>query len=253
MNNSIRTFRQFIQESERSPGKHVIFLGGPPGGGKNTIAKPLRGMGFRVIDSDDAFEHLMRKHGLNMKMPQEEEAQRNVLRDRAKKVTQRKMREAINRGDPVVVNGTSRDPEEIHNTKRYLESLGYATHMVMVHVDNETSRQRNISRGQRGGRTVPEHIRNKIWNDVNDSRGHYKKMFGENYHELDNSIDHKTATDQQHQELNNNINSLVNHFEKTTLKENQEVTTTKKYKHYDPEEWHEATLKDEYYDIMGTF
>jgi hypothetical protein len=27
----------------------------------------------------------------------------------------------------------------------------------------------------------------------------------------------------------------------------------KTYKYYDPEEWHEATLKDEYYDILGTF
>ena len=44
-------------------------------------------MTAKTVNSDDAFEHLLKKAGLSMKMPESEQERRDVVRDRAKVVT----------------------------------------------------------------------------------------------------------------------------------------------------------------------
>ena len=63
----------------------------------------------------------------------------------------------------------------------------------MVNTADEVSKQRNIERGQRGGRTVPENIRTEKWQAVQDARPMFGKLFRDNYVEFDNSEDLRTA------------------------------------------------------------
>jgi hypothetical protein len=65
--------------------------------------------------------------------------------------------------------------------------------MIVVNTADEISKQRNIERGQRGGRTVPENIRKEKWDNVQAGRVEFAKMFGANYMEFDNSEDLRTA------------------------------------------------------------
>jgi hypothetical protein len=65
--------------------------------------------------------------------------------------------------------------------------------MVMVNTADEVSKQRNIERGQRGGRTVPENIRKEKWQSVQDARPMFGKIFRDNYVEFDNSEDLRSA------------------------------------------------------------
>jgi hypothetical protein len=65
--------------------------------------------------------------------------------------------------------------------------------MVMVNTADEVSKQRNIERGMRGGRTVPEEIRKQKWDSVQAARPELAKMFGQNYAEFDNSEDLRQA------------------------------------------------------------
>ena len=65
--------------------------------------------------------------------------------------------------------------------------------MMLVNTADEVSKQRNIERGQRGGRTVPENIRKEKWDAVQAGRPEFAKMFGDNYMEFDNSEDLRTA------------------------------------------------------------
>jgi len=65
--------------------------------------------------------------------------------------------------------------------------------MVLVNTADEVSKQRNIDRGQRGGRTVPENIRKEKWDGVQEGRPEFAKMFGDNYMEFDNSEDLRNA------------------------------------------------------------
>ena len=74
-----------------------------------------------------------------------------------------------------------------------MEEVGYESSMVLVNTADEVSKQRNIERGQRGGRTVPENIRKEKWDGVQAGRPEFAKMFGDNYMEFDNSEDLRNA------------------------------------------------------------
>jgi hypothetical protein len=93
----------------------------------------------------------------------------------------------------LIINGTGDDHEKIKRIKDRLEEIGYDTSMVMVNTADEVSKQRNIERGMRGGRTVPEEIRKQKWDSVQAARPELAKMFGRNYAEFDNSEDLRQA------------------------------------------------------------
>jgi hypothetical protein len=93
----------------------------------------------------------------------------------------------------LIINGTGDDHAKISRIKDKLEDLGYDTSMVMVNTADEISKQRNIERGQRGGRTVPEEIRKEKWDSVQASRPKFAEMFGDRYFEFDNSEDLRQA------------------------------------------------------------
>ena len=67
--------------------KH-FFLAGGPGSGKTFVTRnAFGGTGLRQINSDSAFENALRKHGLSLKMPEDEAEARDILRARAKGTT----------------------------------------------------------------------------------------------------------------------------------------------------------------------
>jgi nicotinamide mononucleotide adenylyltransferase len=172
----------------------AVFLGGGPGSGKDFVLdKTLSGHGLVEINSDKALEFLMDKNNLDMRMPDNQTAARDVVRGKAKNMTELKQRLALFGRNGLIINGTGDDPEKIAKIKERLESLGYDTSMVMVNTADEVSRQRNVERGQRGGRTVPEDIRKQKWDAVQSARVEYGKLFKDNYAEFDNSQDLRSA------------------------------------------------------------
>jgi hypothetical protein len=172
----------------------AVFLGGGPGSGKDFVLdKTLSGHGLVEINSDKALEYLMDKNNLDMRMPENETEARDVVRGRAKSITELRQRLALFGRNGVIINGTGDDPEKITKIKERLEELGYDTSMVMVNTKDEVSQQRNIERGQRGGRTVPEKIRKNKWDAVQNARPKYAEMFGDAYTEFDNSEDLRSA------------------------------------------------------------
>ena len=172
----------------------AVFLAGGPGSGKDyVLSKTLDGHGLTEINSDKAFEFLMDKENLDMKMPESEKDARNLVRGRAKNMTELKQRLALLGRNGLIINGTGDDYEKIKKIKERLEELGYETSMVGVNTADEVSKQRNIERGQRGGRTVPEEIRKEKWDGVQANRPKFAELFGNNYVEYDNSDDLRTA------------------------------------------------------------
>ena len=185
-----------LHESILAEGVHdkgifkAFFLGGGPGSGKDyVLSNTLDGHGLVEINSDKALEYLMDKEGLDKKMPDNEEAQRNATRKRAKNVTELRQRLALHGRNGLIINGTGDDPQKYMEIKKKLEKLGYDTHMIMVNTKDEVSKERNVERGQRGGRTVPENIRKEKWDAVQAARPQLAKVFRNNYIEYDNSHD----------------------------------------------------------------
>jgi hypothetical protein len=172
----------------------AVFLGGGPGSGKDYVLdRTLSGHGLTEINSDKALEFLMDKNNLDMRMPEDESQARNVVRGKAKNMTELKQRLALFGRNGLIINGTGDDVEKIAKIKERLENLGYESQMIMVNTADEVSQQRNIERGQRGGRTVPENIRKQKWDAVQAARPEHAKLFGDNYFEFDNSEDLRNA------------------------------------------------------------
>lgn len=200
-----------LNEGIFDPATHTaIFLAGGPGSGKDFVmSRTLHGHGLTEINSDNALEHLMNKQGLDMKMPENQKAERDLVRGRAKNITREKQRLALAGRKGVIINGTADDPEKIATIKGQLENLGYKTMMLHVHTTDKVSRERNNLRGVLGGRSVPEKIRSEKWHASKKAMPKYKKMFGdENIIHVDNSDDYnllpaeqKAAKDNEHNEI----------------------------------------------------
>jgi chloramphenicol 3-O-phosphotransferase len=172
----------------------AVFLAGGPGSGKDYVLdNTLSGHGLVEINSDKALEFLMDKKGLDKTMPAGEQEERDIVRGKAKSMTELRQRLALLGRNGLIINGTGDDVEKIAKIKERLEEIGYDTHMVAVNTADEVSKQRNIERGTRGGRTVPEEIRKKKWDSVQAARPQFAEMFGQNYTEFDNSEDLRNA------------------------------------------------------------
>lgn len=189
------TFTDVLSEGVHDQGIFkAVFLAGGPGSGKDyVLSNTLEGQGLVEINSDKALEFLMDKKGLDKTMPATEKDKRDIVRTRAKTITELKQRLALLGRNGLIINGTGDDYEKISRIKEKLEELGYESAMILVNTDDEISKQRNIERGQRGGRTVPEDVRKEKWDNVQRSRPEFAKLFGQNYMEFDNSQDLRQA------------------------------------------------------------
>ena len=191
----------------------VIFLAGGPGSGKDYVMNnTLDGQGLTEINSDKALEFLMDKEGLNKTMPADETEKRNLVRGRAKNITELRQQLALLGRNGLIINGTGDDVVKTKKIKDQLEKLGYESSMLLVNTRDDISAQRNIERGQRGGRAVPEPIRKEKWDNVQYARTEYAKMFGANYSEFDNSEDLRQADPETVKAKKDELLSLFNKF-----------------------------------------
>ena len=89
MKKTLESIRQYINEGVYDPGIFkAFFLAGGPGSGKTFVtASAFAGTGLKVVNSDNVFERGLKKANLSLKMPDEEEYFRNLIRDRAKITT----------------------------------------------------------------------------------------------------------------------------------------------------------------------
>jgi general stress protein YciG len=63
----------------------------------------------------------MKKHGMDLKMPEHERTARDILRGKAKNVTKDRQRLAIAGRKGIIINGTADDPKKIEGIKKDLK------------------------------------------------------------------------------------------------------------------------------------
>lgn len=218
----MKTVKEFLQLTEGVNDKGIfkaVFMAGAPGSGKDTIMnKALAGHGYTEINSDQAFEHLLKKRNLSPLMPDEEAGPRDAARERAKDITKTKEHLQIQGRKPIIINGTGHDTAKVAKIKNHLESLGYETHMLMVHASNTASQERNVARGKGGGRSIPDSVRQQRWDSVQAARPALQKMFGDKYHEYDNSHDMAKSSPELLKSKQKELDNLHKHFGKVLNK-----------------------------------
>lgn len=213
-------FEEVLEEGVHDKGIFkAVFLAGGPGSGKDYVLdNALAGHGLTEINSDKALEFLMDKEKLDKTMPDDEEQQRNVVRDKAKSMTELRQRLALQGRNGLIINGTGDDYEKIKRIKEKLETLGYETSMLTVNTRDEVSQQRNVERGQRGGRTVPEKIRKEKWDSVQKARPKLAELFKDSYAEFDNSEDLRSSHPDVVKSKKEELLSLYKNFQKFVSK-----------------------------------
>ena len=182
-------FQSFVQEGVFDPGIFkAIFLAGGPGSGKSYVAgKTTRGLGLKLINSDDTLERLLKKHNVPLDfatMSPDQTAKKDMLRTRAKELTfgQMKVKEFKGRGAldhyihgrlGLVIDGTGREFEDIHRQASYLKNIGYDTYMIFVNTSEQVALERNAARPRK---LKPEMVK-QMWLAVQQNIGRFQAYF----------------------------------------------------------------------------
>ena len=180
----MKTFHE-LQEGLYDPNIFkAFFLAGGPGSGKSYVAgRTTGGAGLKSVNSDDAFEFLLKKAGLSLKMPPEETEPRDIVRGRAKEITSARKKNYLEGRLGLVIDGTGRESDKILKQKASLEELGYDTYMIFVNTSLDVALQRNAERP----RSVQEPIVVKSWKDVQGNIGKFSNMFRGGFIVVDNN------------------------------------------------------------------
>ena len=180
----MKTFHE-LQEGVYDPNIFkAFFLAGGPGSGKSyVVRKTTGGTGLKSVNSDEAFEHLLTKAGLSLKMPPEEFERKEVQRARAKELTKAKQKNYLEGRLGLIIDGTGKNADKILKQKASLEELGYDTYMIFVNTSLDVALQRNASRS----RSLAEPVVVKSWKDVQANIGKFNNMFRQGFIVVDNN------------------------------------------------------------------
>ena len=83
----------------------------------------------------------------------------------------------------LMIDGTGRDYDKLVREKARAEDLGYDTFMIFVDTSLPVALERNANRE----RVLPEAAVKDLWQQVQDNKERYKRLFGDNFVVVDNT------------------------------------------------------------------
>lgn len=170
------SFQQFVEGVNDPAIFKAVFLAGGPGSGKSFIVGKtgLTAMGYKVVNSDDAFEVSLKKAGLTTKPDDIFSVKGQEIRGKAKRLTAKKQERYLKGRLGIVVDGTGKDFQKISKQVKSVQALGYDTAMIFVNTDLETA----VKRDQARPRTLGKEEVTKMWKVVQNNIGAFQRMFG---------------------------------------------------------------------------
>ena len=183
----MKTFRE-LQEGVYDPNIFkAFFLAGGPGSGKSYVVKKTTGgLGMKIVNSDDVFEKLIQKAGMNMDMRNysgKDLERRDEIRGRAKEITKLRQANYVEGRLGLIIDGTGKDYEKIEKQMRGLQQLGYDSHMIFVNTSLDVALERNEKRP----RKLPESLVVQSWNNVQKNIGKFSQLFKNKFVIVDNN------------------------------------------------------------------
>ena len=209
----MKSYEQILSEGLYDPNIFkAFFLAGGPGSGKSFVTKNVfSGTGLKVVNSDIVLENTLKKVGLSLSMPDEEEYFRNMIRNKAKTTVNSQLDLYVKGRLGLVIDATGRDYNVIHRQFGELQLLGYDCYMIFVNTSLEVALERNAKRE----RVVPEYITKNSWQSVQNNIGRFQNLFGlSNFIVVDNS-----KSEQELVTLTmNKVNAVVRRFLNNPIK-----------------------------------
>ena len=178
-------YYQELQEGLYDPNIFkAFFLAGGPGSGKSyVVRRTTGGTGLKIVNSDIAFEFLLKKAGLSLKMPPEEFERKEKVRAHAKKITAKIKQNYLEGRLGLIIDGTGKDANKILKQKASLEELGYDTYMIFVNTSLDVALKRNEERA----RSLQKQIVITAWKDVQSNLGTFSNIFRQGFVVVDNN------------------------------------------------------------------
>ena len=178
-------YYQELQEGLYDPNIFkAFFLAGGPGSGKSyVVRKTTGGTGLKIVNSDPAFESLLKKAGLSLKMPPEEFERKEKVRTQAKKFTEKVKQNYLAGRLGLIIDGTGKDADKILKQKASLEELGYDTYMIFVNTSLDVALKRNEERP----RSLQKQIVVTAWKEVQSNLGAFSNIFRQGFIVVDNN------------------------------------------------------------------
>jgi cytidylate kinase len=174
-------FQEFLTEGvyDRNIFK-AFFLAGGPGSGKSWVsAKTLSGAGMKVINTDAAFEALLKRERMSLDFKGYSDAElvrRDEIRAKAKRMTALSLGKAIEGRLGLILDSTARNVPRIESENSHMKAIGYDTHMVFVNTTLEVAMARNNARP----RKLPDAIVIQNHKEVQANIGRLQNVFGTN-------------------------------------------------------------------------
>ena len=174
-------FQEFLAEGvyDRNIFK-AFFLAGGPGSGKSWVsARTLGGAGLKLINSDIAFENLLKKERMSLDFKgysEKELIRRDEIRAKAKRMTALSLGAAIEGRLGLILDSTARNVPKIEFENAHMRGIGYDTFMVFVNTTLEVAMQRNNDRP----RKLPDAIVIQNHKEVQANIGKLQNIFGTN-------------------------------------------------------------------------
>ena len=174
----MKKLNQILAEGVYDPGIFkAFFLAGGPGSGKTFVTQTaFAGTGLKVVNSDSVFERGLKKANLSLKMPDEEEYFRNIIRQRAKSTTGTILDTYVEGRLGLVIDATGRDKNIIQRQHAMLTNIGYDCYMIFVNTSLDVALKRNQNRP----RSIPDYIVTNSWNGVQQNIGQFQRIFSPN-------------------------------------------------------------------------
>jgi len=163
----------------------AIFVIGGSGSGKSFISQSMfAGRNLKTVNPDEPFERFAKQQKLDLGDPKimQSDYVQNVLRPRAKRLTDTRYQHYIENRLGLIIDGTGKDAKKILDQKKALESIGYDTYMVFVNISLEQALKNNKSRG----RAVPENIVRDAHDSVGKNLPLFKAAFGRGFVTVEN-------------------------------------------------------------------
>jgi cytidylate kinase len=178
-------YYQELQEGLYDPNifKAIFFAGGPGSGKSYVVRRTTGGTGLKIVNSDPAFELLLKKAGLSLKMPPEEFERKEKVRGQAKELIKKQQKNYLEGRLGLIIDGTGKDAAKILRQKASLEELGYDTYMIFVNTSLDVALQRNADRPR--SLQASEVVR--MLKEVQSNIGTFSNMFRQGFIVVDNN------------------------------------------------------------------
>jgi adenylate kinase family enzyme len=157
-----------------------VFVIGPPGSGKNTVARRFMSRyAFKQEDIDEVL-HRHKTIAARKQKPEVGYAETYPLVARRRELWQKNYL-------PIIFNTTGRRFDRIAELKQQLESTGYDSLCVFVYVTEDTAWNRTVEREKTStnpadkGRTVDRDYFVQTYQAIKESAKQYKQLFGNNF------------------------------------------------------------------------